>query len=179
MADPNLPEIRTIHVNGSLGRRQFREMLSSLLASLIVTPGSIWLVSPWVSDFDVLDNRSGEWDRINPSWGHRVVRFSELLVNCVESGCDLTLVCRDLNINKAFLSRVQGPLGNSKQFRSAFSNDLHAKGLLTRSWYLSGSMNFTYSGANKNDEQIQLIVSSDLISETKLEFERFYNPLLP
>lgn len=78
-----MSEQRQIFLHGPLGRRQFREVLSTMLASLLINPDEIWLVSPWLSDFPLLDNRSGQWDSLEPKWGNRTVSFSELLARAV------------------------------------------------------------------------------------------------
>lgn len=171
-------EMRAIFAHGALGRRQFKEVLSSLLAGLTVSPQTIWLVSPWVSDFDLLDNQSDDWGMLQPAWGLRIVRFSEMLVECIESGCSLNLVTKDEDGNHAFLKRISENITSSDRYRYGFSNELHSKGLLTSSWYLSGSMNFTFSGANLNDEQLHLHTKPSVISETMLEFEQYYGSML-
>lgn len=171
-------DIRSIFLHGALGRRQFKEVLGSLLTGLIVVPKPLWLVSPWVSDFDLLDNQSGEWDMVQPAWGLKVVTFSQLLIDCVEAGCSLNLVTRDEATNASFLKRLDDALANHSEYRVGLSENLHAKGLLTSDWYLSGSMNFTFSGTNMNDEQLQLTTNTGVISETKLEFEKRYGALL-
>ncbi len=170
--------VRSIFLHGALGRRHFKEVLGSLLTGLIVVPKPIWLVSPWVSDFDLLDNQSGAWDMVQPAWGLRVVSFSQLLIDCVEAGCSLNVVTKDEATNASFLKRLDDALANRVGCRVGLSENLHAKGLLTSDWYLSGSMNFTFSGTNKNDEQLQLTTNTGLISETKLEFEKRYGALL-
>jgi hypothetical protein len=39
---------------------------------------------------------------------------------------------------------------------------------------LSGSMNFTYSGINRNDEHLRLSIDSEDIADARLEFEEQY-----
>lgn len=170
---------RSIFLHGTLGRRQFKEVLGSLLTGLIVVPKPLWLVSPWVSDFDLLDNQSGEWNMIQPAWGLKVVPFSELLIDCVEAGCPLNLVTKKgVKTNSSFLKRLDDTLGGLKDYRVGQVDELHGKGLLSPDWYLSGSMNFTFSGTNRNDEQLQLTTNTGMISETKLEYEKRYGSLL-
>ena len=171
-------DVRSIFLHGALGRRQFKEVLGALLTGLIVVPKPLWLVSPWVSDFNLLDNQSGQWDMVQPAWGLRVVTFGQLLIDCVEAGCGLTIVTKDEAANSSFLKRLDDALGNRPEYRVVHSEKLHSKGLLTSDWYLSGSMNFTFSGANRNDEQLQLTTNASVISETKFEFEKRYGALL-
>lgn len=54
-----MEEQRQIFLHGPLGQRQLREVLSAQFSGLILYPELIWLISPWMSDFDVIDNRGG------------------------------------------------------------------------------------------------------------------------
>ena len=60
---------RQIFLHGATGQRVLREVLSAQLVGLILQPEPIWLVSPWLSNFMLLDNRAGSWDSIEPAWG--------------------------------------------------------------------------------------------------------------
>jgi PLD-like domain len=165
---------RQIFVHGLYGERQLRETLSDLLVGLVLSPDAVWLVSPWVSDFDVLDNRSGDWSTVHPAWGARYVMFSELLAVGIEGGCDLKLVTNNDEANKGFYEKLIKNLTEKDRVRWIVEEQLHTKGLLCSSFFLAGSMNFTYSGINRNDEHVRLSIDSDEISEAKMEFERRY-----
>ena len=102
-----MPELsRQFFLHGPYGDVQLKETLGVLLAGLILSPDELWLVSPWVTDFDLLDNRSGDWDYVQPSWGARFVRFSEMLVAAVESGCTLNLVTNRDELNQTFYTSL-------------------------------------------------------------------------
>jgi PLD-like domain len=166
---------RQIFLHGALGVRQLKEVLSNLLIGLILCPDDVWMVSPWITDFQLLDNRAGDWNSVQPSWGARYINLSELLILAVDSGCKLHLVTTSDEINDYFLKKLVGGIQNSELFKLVINDKLHTKGLLCSSFFLAGSMNFTYSGANKNDEHIQLTTNKNSISEAKLEFEHRYN----
>lgn len=165
---------RQFFLHGPFGDTQLKEALGSLLASLILIPDEIWLVSPWVSDFKILDNRAGDWDYVQHGWGARYVYFSEMLVASIESGSRLILVTNRDSMNKEFhkklTTKIDPNLVNWVQ-----AERLHTKGLLCSSFFLSGSMNFTYSGTNRNDERVQLYTNSNTITEAKLEFQKRYD----
>ena len=167
---------RQIFLHGPLGERQLKETLSDLLVGLTISPDQIWLVSPWVTDFDLLDNRSGHWDAIFPAWGLGFVSFSELLVAAMEIGCELNLVTNRDSLNDEFCGKIRSKLGRKDMFKHQLVDRVHTKGLLCSSFFLSGSMNFTYSGANINDERIVLNLDNELIAEARLEFQSQYNP---
>jgi phosphatidylserine/phosphatidylglycerophosphate/cardiolipin synthase-like enzyme len=165
---------RTIFINNKFGIRQLKETLSNLLVGSCLSPNDLWLVSPWLTDFDLLDNRTGDWDALNPVWGARSVKFSELLIFAVESGCKLNLVTNNDLINNAFEESLLQAIDDCSIFKIMKSEKLHTKGLLTPSYFLAGSMNFTYSGTHKNEEQVVLNLDADAILEAKLEFENLY-----
>mgnify|MGYP000016899391 CR=1 FL=1 len=166
---------RQIFLHGALGFRQFKEVLSNLLMGLTLCPDEIWLVSPWITDFQLLDNRSGDWNSIQPEWGAKFVHMSELLILAVNSGCKLNLVTTSDEINDNFLKKLTDNIENSEDYNLVVSDQLHTKGLLCSSFFLAGSLNFTYSGTSKNEECIKLDTNTKSISEAKLEFEHHYN----
>jgi phosphatidylserine/phosphatidylglycerophosphate/cardiolipin synthase-like enzyme len=165
---------RQIFIHGPYGSRQVKEALGDLLMGLILSPDQIWLVSPWVSDFELLDNRTGEWSGVHGEWGMRFVMFSEMLAVAVESGCHLTLVTNADEINDRFYERLTKDLADETAVRRVVSEKLHTKGLLTSSFFLAGSMNFTYSGVGRNEEAVRLSVDNDEIAEARYEFEQWY-----
>ena len=166
---------RQIFIHGPYGMRQLKETLADLLIGLILSPDDLWLVSPWVSDFDLLDNRAGNWDSIEPAWGARYVRFSELLIAAIESGCNLKYVTNNDPMNQRFYDQLIARLGSGHSILKLEKKSLHTKGLLCSSFFLAGSMNFTYSGTHRNDERIQLSTDANAIAEAKIEFESQYS----
>jgi hypothetical protein len=166
---------RQIFLHGPLGQRHLKEVLSGQMAGLFIKPELIWLVSPWVSDFPVLDNRTGDWDALNPSWGNREIGFMELLASAVNSGCALRLVTQNDGMSQGFISQLQNRLLDGVDYRYIASEALHTKGLLTNHFFLKGSMNYTFHGTNLNDEVLELTNDGTMISEALLEFEERYH----
>lgn len=168
---------RQIYLHGPSGDSALKEVLGALLAGLIMFPDELWLVSPWVSDFVLLDNRSGDWDSVEPAWGARYVYFAEMLALAVESGCTLHMVTNLDEMNRLFHERLTAHLSDSRDLTWRKEETLHTKGLLGSTFFLAGSMNFTYSGAYRNDEHVQLSIDRDMIMEARLEFESRYASL--
>lgn len=165
---------RQIFLHGPLGQRHLREVLSGQMAGLFIIPELIWLVSPWISDFPVLDNRTGDWDILDPSWGNREISFMELLASAVNKGCPLRLITQNDGQSLSFISQLQNRLLTSADYKYLASGTLHTKGLLTKHFFLRGSMNYTYRGAKINDEVLELTNDGTMISEALLEFENRY-----
>ncbi|EHR1106442.1 hypothetical protein KS880_000943 [Vibrio parahaemolyticus] len=156
------------------GKRQIKEVISSMLISEILNPKEIWLVSAWISNFDLLDNRSGVWDVLNHSWGHRTVTFFEVLETVAVSGCKVNLVVKEHETNTVALNEIKSKLSAYQNFKLLLSDSLHTKGLLTNDAFLSGSMNFTYSGTNRNDELMTFTRADDDIANMFLDFSSSY-----
>ena len=167
-------EQRQIFLHGTLGRRHFCEVLSGLMVGLLISPEPIWLVSPWLSDFSLLDNCSGQWDSVEASWGSREISFNEVLACAVNNGCKLRVVTRDDSHSRRFIQQLNNRLNSGFDFKYQYSERVHTKGLLTDNCFLKGSMNYTWSGTNRNDEHVMLTNDSQMISEALLEFEGYY-----
>ncbi|MEX3004370.1 phospholipase D-like domain-containing protein DpdK [Serratia fonticola] len=165
---------RQIFLHGYTGQRMLREVLSAQLIALIMQPEPIWLVSPWVSNFPLLDNRAGNWDSVEPAWGGCEVNFIELLASAVNNGAPLSLVTRDEPMNRTFVTILEKRLNSHVDFRFQWRNQLHTKGMLTPHFFLKGSMNFTWSGVNRNEEFVELSCDSHQIGEAMAAFENQY-----
>jgi hypothetical protein len=172
-----LNRTRQFWLTNDTGRRKVREVISSQLISMIFSPGDLWLASPWATDFDLLDNRAGSWNALEVRWGFRFVRFSEVLIKLMESGCRLRIVTLDERMDeytKSFINRLQVAIPSSDVFQHVLADQLHFKGILGPSFYLAGSMNSTYSGAYKNDEHLELKSAQSEIIEARLNYEQRY-----
>ena len=163
---------RSIETKEAIGRAHVKDLLTSILVAEALNPGDIYILSPWISDFPVLDNTTGNFDSINPAWGHRHIHFFELLQNCVEAGATLKLAIRE---NREKIYSLEQALKNyPSRFVVAEHKELHEKGLLTESGLIRGSMNFTYFGASINFEGITYTINPSAIAEKKNTYEDLY-----
>ncbi|PTQ03847.1 phospholipase D-like domain-containing protein DpdK [Vibrio sp. ZF 223] len=163
---------RSIETKEAIGRAHVKDLLTSILVGEALNPGEIYILSPWISDFPVLDNTAGNFDSINPAWGHRQIHFFELLQNCVEAGATLKLAIRE---NREKIYVLEQSLKNyPSRFIVAEHKDLHEKGLLTESGLVRGSMNFTYFGASINFEGITFTTNLSAIAEKRNTYEDLY-----
>ena len=53
-------------------------------------------------------------------------------------------------------------------------DDLHIKGMLSDSFWLSGSMNFTHNGVNINEEDVTLHVNESVVAKSRIDFRDAY-----
>ena len=166
---------RQVITKNALGKRHIKEVLGSTLAGLILSPQEIWLVTAWISDFDLLDNRSGNWNYLHAGWGNRFISFIELLEVAVISGCKLSLIVKKSEVNEPAIKKICNNLNNHKNFKLGITDDLHIKGLLTESCFMRGSMNFTFSGANRNEELVDFSREQTTIFDARIEFKNTYS----
>ncbi len=151
------------------------ELLQAAFASELVAPSrSIWIVSPWISDIPIIDNRTGGFDAVlDASWGQRQVRLAEILARCVTLGTHLQVATRPDSHNATFLSRLEALInGKAAQQRLTVhrAEDLHEKGILTSRFHLGGSMNLTYRGITILEEAIRYATSEEAISLAQLTY---------
>lgn len=154
-----------------------RELIQMMcLAELLAPSREVWLVSPWISDFVLLDNRSGRFDSINPQWQRREIRLVDYTLQLMTSGTRVIVVTRHNTHNQAFLSRLgdratEAGLGDSIEVIQR--ERLHTKGILTTGGLLMGSMNLTYSGLELNEESVYYETSAEAIAKARVEFRNY------
>jgi phosphatidylserine/phosphatidylglycerophosphate/cardiolipin synthase-like enzyme len=165
---------RRIFKNQQSGGATIRELLQSMFVGEMLESGErIWLVSPWVSNVVLIDNRSGNFDSLSPEWGRREVRLADVLISLMARGTRVVLVTRDLEVNMPFFDRLREDAtmhAVTEQLTVRFDPLLHTKGILLSHSLLIGSMNLTYRGLEMNDEWIQFSVDPQDIATTRIEF---------
>jgi PLD-like domain len=161
---------RIIHTRASV--RQVPDLLQMIFTAEIVCPsGCLWLVSPWVSDIPVIDNRTNGFLSLEPRWGRAQVSLSQVLGKLLELGTTVHIATRPDDHNDAFLDRMRriaDPEGLPLRLHSA--QELHEKGILGDGFYLSGSMNFTFSGISLNEEAVHFSVDPAFVAENRILF---------
>ena len=154
-----------------------RELLQIIcLAEALEPSGEVWFVSPWISDFVLLDNRSGGFNSVNPQWHGREIRLTDLALQLMTGGTRITVVTRPDGHNRTFLDKMQdvaNEAGLGKLLTLIVRDNLHTKGIVSDSGLLLGSMNLTYNGLELNDEYVQYDTVPENIAKARLEFE-FY-----
>jgi hypothetical protein len=168
---------RNAFTTQTTGRTEIRELLEAIFVAELLRPSeSIWLVSPWISDIDILDNRCGQFSSIVPKWGLRQIQLSEVFAQ-IMSHSRVHVVSRPDPHNDAFLRKMID-LGRASDatanLQVLIRDTLHLKGLLGQDYYLSGSMNLTHNGIEVNEEGISLNRSPEAIAEARIHFHENY-----
>jgi phosphatidylserine/phosphatidylglycerophosphate/cardiolipin synthase-like enzyme len=168
---------RRIFKTQSTGATTIQELLQSMFVAEVLHPSEeIWIVSPWISNVVLIDNRTGNFDALNPEWGRREVRLAEVLSTVMARGTIVHIVTRNDASNDAFLTRIDELVreqGLEDQLTVLIHNQLHTKGLLLGGCLLMGSMNLTYNGMVINDEWVEFSIDPKELGRTRLEFRHY------
>jgi len=168
---------RRIFKNQQTGSATIKELLQSMfVGEILETYGRIWIVSPWVSNITLIDNRSGNFDTLSPEWGRREIRLTDVLIGLMSKGTKVVIVTRDDDTNKPFLNKLRDTAeihALNEQLEFKLDPLLHKKGILLSHSLLMGSMNLSNNGLEMLDEWIQFSIDPEDIATTKLEFQKY------
>src|SRR5581483_1422998 len=138
---------RVIRKSRLAGMRDARTLLEVVLAAECLEPSKVlWVVSPWISDIPVFDNRGGSFGLVLEDAGEREIRLSELLIRLATMGSTIVVAIRDDEKNVPFLAALRDRPPYRGTIEVVTSNELHEKTLAGEDFVLTGSMNFTQAG---------------------------------
>lgn len=147
------------------------EILQSVFAAELIEPSDpLWIVSPWVTDLEVIDNEGGRFSALNPDWPNAPIRLVSVLSTLVTRGGSVAIVTTDDSHNDDLERKLdaEGLDGLRLMRRPA----LHMKGIVGRGFALEGSMNLTYNGVHRNEERLIYRTDPAKVSEIRIEFEQ-------
>lgn len=171
---------RQIFKGRGKAERDAEGLLQTLLLAELVSPSEIiWLISPWVSDVIILDNRTGAYAGVEPTWGRRWISLVEVLAALLRKGARVVVATRPDSHNQRFLERLTSAANGSGSLdRLLVHQDdrerLHEKGLVGDDYYVSGSMNFTESGIRLHDEAVKLELDRGAVAQARVHFRQAY-----
>jgi len=164
--------MRRISTYGDGPSQQVSDVMQAVFVAELLAPSpSLWLVSPWVSDIPVVDNRGGEFGALLPGESCRQLTLSDLLLALAERGTRVFVVSRDHPSNRFVLQRLGEAHKAGAPINVQTRERIHDKGLLTSRFYLEGSMNFTFSGRELNEEGLTVNGAPDAIARMYVDFE--------
>lgn len=161
---------RTIRTRPRQGLAIAEVVTSALVSELLDPSPEFWLVSGWVSDITVIDNSHGDFDHLlegrSGAW-----TLAAVLALLQRRGTTLRVALRDIPHNMAFVERLARQL-NDAPFAYYKSPDLHEKLMCGRDWQLSGSMNFTWNGLERNEEAVEYRVDEVAAAHQRVELHQ-------
>ena len=160
----------TRYLHSRLTSRQLPDLLQTILVAELIAPSQcLWLVSPWISDIPVVDNTANTFLALEPSWYRSKIRFSQVLASLTQQGTTVCIATRPDPHNNSFLETLASK-ADSDYLKLHKAEELHIKGILTDSFFLAGSMNFTFNGITVNQEMLSYEIEPTTIAEQKLNF---------
>ena len=171
-------ETRRIFKSAVTSQNLIRELLQLMLLGELLAPGGerAWLVSPWISDIVLFDNRAGGFCAVNPEWGSREIRLIEVAVDLMARGTPLGIATSFDQHNDPLIAALLDAIdqaGLPEQLTIIQRQHLHTKGVLLKRGLLTGSMNLTYNGLELNDEMVVYDTNSKTLAEARLNFESY------
>ena len=164
---------QTRYLYSRFGTRQIADLLQIIFAAELLSPSrQLWVVSPWISDIPVLDNRANGFATLVPEWGRSHVRLSSVLNHLAVRGAIVHVATRaDQTHNADFLNRFASSETGGERIRVHLGGELHDKGILGDGFYLSGSMNFTFSGISINQEALHFSTNAATVAQHQVLFK--------
>lgn len=168
---------RRIFKSQLTGTATTRELLQTMfVGEMLQVAATLWIVSPWISNVVLIDNRSGNFDSLNPEWGRREIRLADTLIALMSRGSKVVIVTRNQESNMTFITHLRNLAEHhalDDQVIVKIHNLLHTKGILLSRSLLIGSMNLTYNGLEMNDEWIEFSTDPEDVARTRLEFATY------
>ena len=171
---------RTIRKGKTRANTDVQNVLESLfVAESLDGSSELWIVSPWLSDVNIVNNCGGRFAHLS-SVGIGQIRISTVLVFLAQTfETRTTIVTSDhewARESKRVFPRAFA-LGGVSDFLTMIIKPqhlLHEKSIATSDWHISGSMNFTKQGINQRDEHIEIETDRALVAEVIIDLRRRY-----
>lgn len=169
---------RRIFKSAVTSQNLIRELLQMMLLGELLSPSGnrAWLVSPWISNIVLFDNRAGGFSMVNPEWGSREIRLIEIAGDIMARGTPLAIATSFDDHNTPFLdslSNTAEEAGLGDMLTIVQREHLHIKGVLLQRGLLTGSMNLTFRGLELNDEMVVYDTDVKTLAEARLNFESY------
>jgi phosphatidylserine/phosphatidylglycerophosphate/cardiolipin synthase-like enzyme len=155
------------------------DLLAGLFSAELCSPSRcLWLVSPWISDVELIDNTAGSFDALT-RFGKRRIRLVEVLLALASEGAHIVVGTTRDEHNVRFLQRLRNQV---KDFRVSErltvsvdqSDQLHTKALTGDDFALAGSMNITFNGIQLREELVDLRTDEAYVAQARMDaFDRF------
>ena len=135
--------MRRITTTGRGHTRVLNDLLQNLLITeLLVPSGQLSVLSPWLSDIDVIDNTAGQFKTVLPGLPARDIRLTEVLIELARRGSDVRVLTRNEESNALARQRLEDVGGLGAKPTVKIRPNLHDKGIVGARFPIQGSMNF-------------------------------------
>ena len=171
---------RVIRKSQSTSASAAADLLAGLFSTELCSPSTcLWLVSPWISNVELIDNSTGSFDAL-ARFGRRRIRLAEVLVTLAEAGTHVVVGTTTDSHNTYFLQKLRLLAEDLRLYEDKFtvsidaSERLHTKALTGDDFALSGSMNITVNGIQIREELIDLRTEASYVAQARMDaYDRF------
>lgn len=170
---------RVIRKSQNASASEAADLLAGLFSAELCLPSRcLWLVSPWVSNVEILDNSAGTFGALT-RFGKRPVRLAELLVTLAGAGTHIVVGTTADKHNIRFLESLRLladdlRVGHLVSTSIDDTNNLHTKALTGDDFALAGSMNITFNGLQIREELVDLRTDDAYVAQARMDaFDRF------
>lgn len=165
---------RIIHKTSARARNEARELLELMFSAELLVPSScVWVVSPWLRDVVVIDNRSGAYSSLGADLPRTELRLSRVLAELANRGTQVVIATRP--------GPDGGQVGDGVRARAREDRvrvltmpELHTKGIVGGRCALVGSMNLTHNGIEQLTELVQFTTDASSVASLRLQFQQHY-----
>jgi HKD family nuclease len=145
------------------------DLIQSLLVLELIQPSkTIWVGSAWISDILLFDNRGLQYKSLEPDWPADIISLSKVLLALAKRGIQIVIITREDEVNQNFLNKIKLNKSEDMKVDIILRDEFHEKGLLSDSYEITGSMNFTYNGIMINDERVIYRCDKNKIAERQI-----------
>ena len=170
-------ETRRIFNHSNSSREVLQELLQNIFISEIIHPSKdLWVISPWISNIEIFDNRGGAFTSLCPDWQGLTVRLQQILVLLMSFDTKVIIISNLDNHNDRFFAGIaqkSEDTGLGDKLTLLRRNTLHTKGIFSQHGSLTGSMNLTFNGMKILDEHIVYTISKPDIAQGILECKQY------
>ena len=171
-------ETRRIFKSAKTSQNLIRELLQLMFLGEYLAPGGdrAWLVSPWISNVALLDNRAGGYSSINPDWRQGEIRLAELMTDLMARGTSPGPAPSHDAHNALCIERLTTAVQENavtEKLTVVRRRHLHTKGILVKRGLLTGSMNLTYRGLELNADVVVYDTDTKTLADARLNFESY------
>jgi hypothetical protein len=98
---------RSLRTSAFSSREELADALQGLFIGELMLPSTpLWIITPWISDVVVVDNRAGRFTGLLPDMPKRQIRLAETLLNQMQRGGLVVVACRPDDHNRTFTDQL-------------------------------------------------------------------------
>jgi hypothetical protein len=142
---------RTLKPGGPAAKHELAALLDAIWVGEVVRPSRfLVLAAPDLGDGPALDNRAGGFSGLEPNWGERVVRLSDVLLRVLAHGGEVWVLTRRRpecpNLLLARLRERAAESSSDGRLRTAEVEAMAAAGVYGDGFALAGPIAFGETG---------------------------------